>query len=52
MHSTDFLKFVFILLDIGPATRNFLLDPLNFFQTYIFYVIVLKPSNVIPLLLY
>jgi hypothetical protein len=24
------LKFVFILLDIGPVPRNFLLDPLNF----------------------
>ena len=35
---TDFLKFVFILLDIGPAPRNFLLDPLNFCRTYIFYV--------------
>jgi hypothetical protein len=34
----DFLKFVFILLDIGPAPRNFLLDPLNFCWTYIFYV--------------
>jgi len=33
---TDFLKFVFILLDIGPAPRNFLLDPLNFCRTYIF----------------
>ena len=32
----DFLKFVFIFLDIGPAPRNFLLDPLNFCQTYIF----------------
>jgi hypothetical protein len=31
----DFLKFVFILLDISPP-RNFLLDPLNFCQTYIF----------------
>ena len=35
---TDFLKFVFILLDIGPAPSNFLLDPLNFCWTYIFYV--------------
>jgi hypothetical protein len=34
----DFLKFVFILLDIGPTPRNFLLDPLNFCRTYIFYV--------------
>jgi hypothetical protein len=34
----DFLKFIFILLDIGPALRNFLLDPLNFCRTYIFYV--------------
>jgi hypothetical protein len=34
----DFLKFVFILLDIGPAPRKFLLDPLNFCRTYIFYV--------------
>jgi hypothetical protein len=34
----DFLKFVFILLDIGPAPRNFLLDPLNFCRTYIYYV--------------
>jgi hypothetical protein len=34
--SSDFLKFVFILLDIGPAPRNFLLDPLNFCRTYIF----------------
>jgi hypothetical protein len=34
---TDFLKFVFILLDIGPAPRNFLLDPLNFCRIYIFY---------------
>jgi hypothetical protein len=37
-HVPDFLKFVFILQDIGPAPRNFLLDPLNFCQTYIFYV--------------
>ena len=29
---TDFLKFVFILLDM-----NFLLDPLNVCRTYIFY---------------
>ena len=36
--NADFLKFVFILLDIGPAPRNFLLDPLNFCLTYIFYV--------------
>jgi hypothetical protein len=35
---SDFLKFVFILLDIGPAPRNFLLNPLNFCLTYIFYV--------------
>jgi hypothetical protein len=34
---SHFLKFVFILLDIGPAPRNFLLDPLNFCRTYIFY---------------
>ena len=34
----DFLKFVFILLVIGPAARNFLLDPLNFCRTYIVYV--------------
>jgi hypothetical protein len=34
---SDFLKFVFILLDIGPAPRNILLDPLNFCPTYIFY---------------
>jgi hypothetical protein len=25
---------VFILLDIGPALRNFLLDPLNICRTY------------------
>ena len=52
--STDFLKFVFNLLDIGPAPRNFLLDPLNFCRTYIYFLckIVLKPSNVIPLLLF
>ena len=35
---SDFLKFVFILFDIGPAPRNSLLDPLNFCRTYIFYV--------------
>jgi hypothetical protein len=35
---TDFFKFVFILLDIVPAPRNFLLDLLNFCRTYIFYV--------------
>ena len=36
--NADFLKFVFILLDIGPAPRKFLLVPLNFCRTYIFYV--------------
>ena len=36
--SSDFLKFVFILVDIGPAPRNFLLDSLNFCWTYISYV--------------
>jgi hypothetical protein len=35
---TDFLKFVFILLDIGPAPMNFLLDPLNFAGPTFFYV--------------
>ena len=38
MYQWYFLKFVFILMDIGPAPRNFLLDPLNFCRTYIFYV--------------
>jgi hypothetical protein len=28
------LKFVFILLDIGLAPRNFLLNPLNFFSKF------------------
>ena len=42
---TDFLKFVFILLDIGPAPRNFLLDPLNFCRTYIFYINCFKAKQ-------
>ena len=31
----DFLKFVFILLDISPAPTKFMLDPLNFCRTYV-----------------
>jgi hypothetical protein len=53
LSTPDFFKFVSILPDMGPAPRNFLLDPLNFCRTYIFLCkIVLKQSNVILLLLF
>ena len=50
--SSDFLKFVFILLDIGPAPRNILLDSEFLPDLHFLCKIVLKPSNVIPLLIF